>query len=84
MGYHDFMRVGKMRPLTVRLPASTVEKMDELFQRCPKIWHSRQEMLFEMIESCVQDWIETQSNPENIAKEFQKIARKALQGVEDT
>jgi Arc/MetJ-type ribon-helix-helix transcriptional regulator len=73
-----------MRPITVRLPASTVEKMDELFQRCPRIWRSRQEVLFEMIESCIQDWIEIQSKPEKTAKEFQEIARRGLQRVEDT
>ena len=78
ISYDDFMKLGKVRPITVRLPGSTVAKIDELQSRCPTVWASRQELLFEMIESCVRDWIEAQPRPKDAEGIFDKAAREAL------
>jgi hypothetical protein len=80
VSYDDYMKLlDKVRPITVRLPVSTVAKLDELQRQCPTVWSSRQELLFEMIESCVKDWIETQSKPKDATTLFDGVARKALQ-----
>lgn len=79
VSYDDYMKLlDKVRPLTVRLPASTVAKLDELQRRCPTVWSSRQELLFEMIESCIKDWIDVQPKPKEAAAIFDELARKAL------
>ena len=79
VSYDDFMKLlDKVRPITVRLPVSTVAKLDELQKECPSVWGSRQELLFEMIESCVKDWIDTQTKPKDAAALFEEVARKAL------
>ncbi|HEX3912109.1 MAG TPA: hypothetical protein VHW71_01270 [Steroidobacteraceae bacterium] len=80
VSYDDYMKLlDKVRPITVRLPVSTVAKLDELQRQCPTVWSSRQELLFEMIESCVKDWIETHSKPKDATALFDGVARKALQ-----
>lgn len=79
VSYDDFMKLlDKVRPISVRLPMSTVAKLDELQKRCPSIWGSRQELLFEMIESCVKDWIDAQPETKEATKVFDNVARKAL------
>ena len=79
VSYDDFMKIlDKVRPITVRLPVSTVAKLDELQRQCPSVWGSRQELLFEMIESCVKDWIDAQPTQKGAAKVFDDVARKAL------
>ena len=84
VSYDDYMKLlDKVRPITVRLPVSTVAKLDELQRQCPTVWSSRQELLFEMIESCVKDWIETQSKPKGASALFDGVARKALQRDSD-
>ncbi len=79
MKFSDFLRHGFMRALTIRLPASTLAKLDELFDRCPGAWRSRQELVFEMIEASVQDYVDSQADPTAVATAFQEVARKALQ-----
>lgn len=84
VSYDDFMKLlDKVRPITVRLPISTVAKLDELQRQCPSVWSSRQELLFEMIESCVRDWIDAQPQPKNVSQSFDDVARKALRRVTD-
>ena len=84
VSYDDYMKLlDKVRPITVRLPVSTVAKLDELQKRCPSVWSSRQELLFEMIESSVKDWIDVQPTPEEAAKDFDHVARKALRRATD-
>ena len=79
VSYDDFMKLlDKVRPITVRLPISTVAKLDELQKQCPSVWGSRQELLFEMIESCIRDWIDEQPKPKDAAVIFDEVARKAL------
>ena len=53
--------------------------MKLLEEKCPSVWESKQEMLFEMIESCIQDWIAKQPVPDKAAAEFDHQARRALQ-----
>jgi hypothetical protein len=43
------------------------------------VWESKQEMLFEMIESCIQDWIAKQPVSDKAAAEFDHQARRSLQ-----
>jgi hypothetical protein len=84
VSYDDFMKLlDKVRPITVRLPVSTVAKLDELQKQCPSVWGSRQELLFEMIESCVKDWIDAQPAQRGAAKVFDDAARKALKRMTD-
>jgi hypothetical protein len=79
VSYDDFMKLlDKVRPITVRLPVSTVAKLDELQKQCPSVWASRQELLFEMIESCVKDWIDAQPVTQEAAKVFDGVVRTAL------
>lgn len=78
VSYGIFRLWGALQPVTVRLPVTTIAKMKHLQKRCPA-WDSRQEMLFEMVEACVQDWITKQPSPEQAATEFDREARKALQ-----
>jgi len=83
VSYDDFMKLlDKVRPITVRLPVSTVAKLDELQKQCPTVWSSRQELLFEMIESCVKDWIDAQPPSKEAATVFDHVARKALRRIE--
>ena len=84
VSYDDFMKLlDKVRPITVRLPVSTVAKLDELQRQCPSVWGSRQELLFEMIESCVKDWIDAQPEQKEATRAFDDVARKALKRTVD-
>lgn len=79
VSYDDHMKLlDNVRPITVRLPVTTVAKLDELQRQCPSVWSSRQELLFEMIESSVKDWIDTQARSKDVAANFDEVARKAL------
>ena len=79
VSYDDHMKLpDNVRPITVRLPISTVAKLDELQRQCPSVWSSRQELLFEMIESCVKDWIEAQPKSKGAAANFDEVTRKAV------
>jgi hypothetical protein len=83
VSYDDFMKLGKVRPMTVRLPVSTVAKLDELQKQCEAVWSSRQELLFEMIESCVRDWIDAQPQSKEADALIDGVARKALRRATD-
>lgn len=84
VSYDDYMKLpDNVRPITLRLPVSTVAKLDELQRQCPTVWSSRQELLFEMIESCVKDWIDSQPKANDAAAAFDEVARKALRQVAD-
>jgi hypothetical protein len=77
--YSDLRRMGAFRAVTVRLPVTTIAKMKLLEETCPKVWESRQEMLFEMIESCILEWIENAPFPDGDHDKFQQAALTALQ-----
>ncbi len=79
VSYGMFRLWRAVRPVTVRLPVTTIAKMKYLEAECPNLWESKQEMLFEMIESCIQDWITQQPDPSNVAAEIDHVARRALQ-----
>lgn len=82
VSYDDHMkRPGQVRPITVRLPVSTVAKLDALHEQCPGVWGSRQELLFEMIESSVLDWIEAQPRSKEAAAAIEAAAEKTLIGA---
>jgi hypothetical protein len=76
INYDGFRRLGCLRAFTVRLPVTTLAKMDLLAKKCPKIWDSKQEMIFEMIESGIADWIASTNSPE-VADEFRNVAYQA-------
>jgi hypothetical protein len=81
--YDDFRRMGYLRPITVRLPVTTLAKLELLDEKLAeaggKIWDSRQETIFEMIESCIADYIGGTESPDRVHKEFQAKARRAMQ-----
>lgn len=81
--YSDFRRMGYLRPITVRLPVTTLDKLEflekELEQKGGKVWDSRQEMIFEMIEACISDYISSADSPDQAHEEFQAVARRSMQ-----
>jgi hypothetical protein len=81
--YDDFRRMGYLRPITVRLPVTTLAKLELLEQKLEeeggKVWDSRQETIFEMIESCIGDYIEGVEASSRVHEEFQTKARRAMQ-----
>jgi len=79
VSYGIFRTWRALKPVTFRLPVTTIDKMNLLEEKCPTVWESKQEMLFEMIESCIQDWIAQQPAPKDAAAEFDHVARRALQ-----
>jgi hypothetical protein len=79
VSYGMFRLWRTLKPVMVRLPITTIAKMKYLEGHCPGVWESRQEMLFEMIESCIQDWIAKQPSPKKAAAELDHVARRALQ-----
>jgi hypothetical protein len=81
--YAGFRRMGALRPVTMRLPVTTVAKMKLLEELGATAWESRQEMLFEMIESCIQDWIDQQPNSKILRERFDAAARRGLQTKDD-
>ncbi len=77
VSYGIFRLWRALRPVTVRLPVTTIAKMKLLEEKCPSVWESKQEMLFEMIESCIQDWIAKQPVPDKAAAEFDHLRATA-------
>lgn len=84
VSYSQFKRMAVLKPVTFRLPVTTIAKMQLLMEQRPEIWESQQEMMFEMIESAIQDWIKSRDAPQ-IAKAFDEAAHRALQhpGLEE-
>ena len=78
VSYAMFRTWRALKPVTFRLPVTTIDKINFLEEECPNVWESKQEMLFEMIESCIQDWIAQQPAPKDAAAEFDHVARRAL------
>jgi hypothetical protein len=81
--YEDFRRMGYLRPITVRLPVTTLAKLEWLDQKLEeeggKVWASRQETIFEMIESCIAGYIKGTDSPDRVHEESQAVARRAMQ-----
>jgi hypothetical protein len=78
VSYDDFMKHNQVRPVTVRLPVSTLAKLDALQDKCSVVWSSRQELLFEAIESSIRDWINAQADPKAADAWLDDIAHKAF------
>jgi hypothetical protein len=81
--YDDFRRMGYLRPVTVRLPVTTLAKLEWLDARLNEeggpVWDSRQETIFEMIEACISDYINGTDAPKRAYDESQAIARRSMQ-----
>ena len=81
--YGDFRRMGYLRPITVRLPVTTLAKLDlldaKLEKEGKKVWDSRQETIFEMIEACISDFINGTRSPKQAREEFQAAATRSMQ-----
>jgi hypothetical protein len=78
MTYTQLRNIGAMRAVTVRLPVTTIKKMQLLEQKCLGQWESRQEMLFDMIECAILDWVESGGFPQGEFEEFQRVAYEGL------
>jgi hypothetical protein len=78
MTYTQLRKIGALRAVTVRLPVTTIKKMQLLEQKCLGQWESRQEMLFDMIESAILDWVESGGFPQGEFEEFQRAAYEGL------
>jgi hypothetical protein len=81
--YEDYRRIGYLKAITVRLPVTTLAKLDSLDEEFEKgggkLWSSRQETIFEMIESCIAVYINSSDSPEEKHEELQYAARRAMQ-----
>jgi len=78
MTYTQLRNIGAMRAVTVRLPVTTIMKMRLLEEKCPDQWESRQEMLFDIIECSILDWVESGGYPQGEFEEFQRAAYEGL------
>src|ERR1700748_10614 len=81
--YDDFRRMGHLRPITVRLPVTTLAKLELLDSKLEgeggRVWDSRQEMIFEMIEACISDYINSSDASKRAFDDFQTVARRSMQ-----
>jgi hypothetical protein len=83
MTYDDFVRMGCIKPYNLRLPATTIAKLEELQRRLsarfPTSWLSKQEFLFDLLENAIADAIEDEPDQDATKSAMQKVANRALQ-----
>ncbi|MFY9328806.1 MAG: hypothetical protein WAO76_12455 [Georgfuchsia sp.] len=72
--YAMFQNMGMLKPFAVRLPVTTLAMLDELQNYGP--WPSKQEMVFQMIESAIIEFIESAAEP--VQKRFDEVANIAF------
>jgi hypothetical protein len=83
MTYDNFRRLGLLKTYSVRLPFTTIAKLEELRRHLsrshPRAWESNQELLFDLIEDGIRAWIEDQPDKEATHAAFQQVATRAMQ-----
>ncbi len=72
-----------MKTYSVRLPITTIAKLEELHRHLktqyPRTWASKQELLFDLLEHAIDNWIEEELDQEVARSMIQKAAARALQ-----
>jgi hypothetical protein len=83
MTYEDFRRLGYLKTYSVRLPITTIAKLEKLHsdlsRSYPRTWSSKQELLFDLIEDAIRAWIEDQPDSEAAHAMLQQVATRAMQ-----
>ena len=79
MTYDDFVKQGALKTYSVRLPVTTIAKLEELQQRHSTIWPSKQQLVFDLLEAAIEDWIAGEANPKVARDLMQRVAHIALQ-----
>ena len=78
LDYETMRAIGLLKPVSFRLPVSTVALLDEMVKWTP--WSTKQEMLYEMIDSAINDFLQT--CPEPVREGLEEMARAALEAWE--
>jgi hypothetical protein len=74
---YEMMRVaGLVKVYTFRVPVHTLAQLDYLMKFGP--WSSKQEMLYSLINSGIQEFINSPDTSESIRAEFRRIAEQAF------
>lgn len=74
---YEMMRVaGLVKVYTFRVPVHTLAQLDYLMKFGP--WSSKQEMLYSLINSGIQEFIDSPNTSESVRTEFQRIAEQAF------
>jgi hypothetical protein len=83
MTYDDFRRLGCLKTYSVRLPITTIAKLDKLHSDLcrshPRTWPSKQELLFDLIEDAIRIWVEDQPDKAAAHSALQQVATRAIQ-----
>ncbi len=74
---YDMMRAaGLVKVYTFRVPVHTLAQLDYLMKFGP--WPSKQEMLYSIINSAIQEFINSPDVGEPVRAEFRRIAEQAF------
>lgn len=74
MSYSMMQSMGMLKPFAVRLPVPLIAVLDEIASH--GLWKSKQEMVYDMIQSAVSDFYDSAS--EETQKKCNEIQNKAL------
>jgi len=74
MTYSMMQSMGMLKPFAVRLPIPLIAVLDEVASH--GLWRSKQEMVYDMIQSAVQDFLS--ASTEETRKKCLDIQKKAL------
>lgn len=75
LNYETMRAMGLLKTVSFRLPVTTVALLDEMVKWTP--WSTKQEMLYEMINSAINDFLQT--CPEPVREGLEEMARAALE-----
>lgn len=77
MTYAMMHSEGMLKPATFRLPVTTLAMMDELYTFGP--WDSKQEMLFDLVDDAIHQFLTSPDTGEAVREKFHKVAEDALE-----
>lgn len=75
LSYDTMRTMGLLKPVSFRLPVTTIALLDEMVKWTP--WSTKQEMFYEMINSGIDDFLQT--CPEPVREGLEEMARAALE-----
>lgn len=76
MDYSMMHSAGLLKTVTFRLPVNTVAMLDELYTFGP--WSSKAEMLYEIIDEVIQEFLHAPDTGEPVREKFHQVAQAAL------
>lgn len=74
--YASMQQAGLLKPATFRLPVGTLAMLDELYKFGP--WDSKQEMVYELFDDVIQEFLNSPGTGEPVRAKFAKVAQSAL------